>query len=320
MGNLICYDGESRPPPSCRSFSPNQDFDSSLEQSEDEDYDIRSFISGRSPIPREPRVHAQKKTSHPLILIQQPGSWPSYALQDSPKNVLQGRGTPGETPKSLDQTSSLSDVPIKYSRKTNALLVVTDDDVKKQIKEIMQPYMLKRAEKIVDRAVEDMFLKVNTAEQHSCGSSQWVHKSPKANSTTSSGDCIHLDQVNKDVEFGKVATMKSHASTANGSSKPPYEPIVIKVCSQELSRSPEDFETKSPTSKQCVPSIKLAQVPSLELDSSKIKHMVAHVTAKSALGVDNSIIDKPAILIPDKCCQEFVKHVGPREVELPQFF
>jgi len=296
MGGWICVDLETRPPSSCRSLPPNQDFDSSPEQSEDEDSDIRSFISGRSTIPKEPRVHLQKRTSHPLTGIQQPRSWPSYAFQDSPRNILRGRGTPRETTQSLDKPSSLPDVPIEYSTQTKALLVVTDDDVKKQIKEIMKSNMLKQVEKIVDRAVEDMFVKVNTAEQHSCGSSQLLQKSPKSNSATSSGDCTHIDQVNKDVEHGKVATI-SQISNANAFSKPPYEPIVIKVSSQELPRSSEDLETKSPTLMQRVPSIKLAQVPSLELGSSKIKHIVAHVTAKSALGVDNSI-DQPAIIRP----------------------
>jgi len=293
MGGRICVDGETRQPPSCRGL-PNQDFDSSPEQSEDEDSDIRSFICSRSTLPKEPRVHVQKKTSHPL-LVQQPCSWP-YAMQDSPKNELKGRGALGETTISFDQTSSLPDLPIEYSRQTKELLVVTDDDVKKQIKEIMQPYMLKRVEKIVDRAVEDMFVKVNKGEQHSSGFSHWLEKSPKANSAKSSGDCIHIDQVSKDVEHGKVATINSQLSIANAFSKPPYEQGGIKVSSQELPSFSEDFETKSQTFKE-VPSLKLAQVPSLEFDSSKIEHNVAHVTAKSAIGGNNSI-DKPAIIRP----------------------
>lgn len=308
MGALICIDGETKPSTSCRGFSPLLEFDSSNEHSEDEDSDIRSFISGRS-IPRQSSVHVQKKRSHPQLVTLQRCSWPSYDLQDSGKNELKNRETPGETPKSLDQTSLPSDEPRENSRKTKALLVVTDDDVKKQIKAIMEPYMQMRVQKIVDQAVEDMFVKVNTAEQHSCGSSQWVNKSSKAISTPSSGDSIHLNRVNKDVDHGKVATMKSQVITANTSLKSAYEPIVIKVSSQELSSSSEDPAIKSQTTKRVVSSIKLAQVPSLALESCEIKEMVSHETAKSALDVNNSMENPPSVH-HDEFGQKFVKHGG----------
>lgn len=193
------------------------------------------------------------------------------------------------------------------SRKTKALLVVTDDDVKKQIKAIMEPYMQMRVEKIIDQAVEDMFVKMNTAEQHPFGSNQRLIKSSKANSTTSSGDSIHIDRVNKDVDDGKVATMKSQVITANTSLKSPYEPMVIKVSSHESSSFSEDIAIKSQTTKRVVSSIKLAQVPSLMLDSGKIKDMVSHVTAKSALDVNNCIENPPSVN-HDEFGQEFVKH------------
>lgn len=275
MGGLNCIDAAKKPSSSYKKFSLEQAFDSSGEHFEDEDSDIRSFISARSPN-RERLVWVQRKMPQPQMLV------------------------------------------------------VSDDEVKKQIKEIMQPYMLKRVQQIVDRAVEDMFANVNSVEQLSYGSGQCVQGSYKANSGKSLEESNHLNQLSeKDVEHGRATTTRIEVSVASASN-PPCEPIMIKVSPHELSSYSkdgdlinttvrqtdivEDFETVSPISMRCVSSLKLAQFPSFKLDNSEINDMVPHVMGKSLLDADYTIIDKPLPVNHGQSAQQAAGQVGPGEI------
>lgn len=329
MGGLNCVDAPQKPSSSYKNFSHEQAFDSSGEYFEDEDSDIRSFISGRSPMKRECRVWVQRKMPQPQMMTPEPCSWTSYPWADDAKNMLKGRENTRETFNSSDQTS-VPNMVREDSRENNVLLVVADDDVKKQIKEIMQPYMLKRVHQIVDRAVEDMFANVNSVEQLSYGSRQCVQRSYKADSGKSPEESNHLNQLSKkDVEHGRATTAMTEVSVASASN-PPCEPIMIKVSPHELSSCSkdgdlintavrktdfvEDVETESPASMRRISSLKLAQFPSFELDISKIKDMVPHVMEKSRLDADYTIIDKPLPVNHGQSAQPAARQVGPGEI------
>jgi len=326
MGGLNCVDATTTPSSSYKIYSHEQALDSSGEHFKDEDSDVQSFINGRSQIPRERRVQVKRKTPQPQIPIPEPFSVQSYTSSDNAKNVRKGRGNTGETVSSSDQTPSLSNMLIENSRENKALLVVADDDVKTQIKEIMKPYMLERVQQIVDRAVEDMFANVNSGEQLSYCSRQCEQRSWKVNSATSPDDSNHSDQLsNKDVELRRATLARAEVRIARGSKS---APIMITVSPPELSGSSkdgdlgsaairhndivEDFETLS-TNKECITSLKLAEFPSFPLDNSDIKDMVTHGMAKSLLDADHTI-NKPLPVNHDQSTQEATRQVGPGEI------
>jgi len=302
MGGSFCVDAQ-KPSSSNIGFSEQQDFDSLGEYFEDDDSDHRSFISARSSKTREAQIKVRKKTHAPQILNPQPDSWPSYCRPDGARIVLQSRDNPRETGTAADRTSSLPNVSREDSKNNDAVLVVTDEDVKKQIKEIMQPYMQKRVQKIVDQAVEDLFLKVNSTEELSSGSRQSMYCSQKPNSETSAEAVNHSDkQYNKDVENGKIDTIKSEASIASAFSKLPFELTVVEDSFDESSNLPDDsgLNIRRPSSV-----IRLAKVPTLKHDSSEIENMVANTMATSSSDTDS--IDELLVVNHDESGEDVPK-------------
>jgi len=182
----ICADGGMQEP----TFSTKHDYGSSGDYFSDDDSDVHSFVSARS----RDGPGKSKRTPYP----SQVPNLHSYRM--SPEgNLVEEKIHPRLTAK-----ASSSNVFEEDSHKTEAILVKTDDDVKNQIKQLMEPYLFQKVQRLVDKTVDELFMKVNSPQVLSQGSRQSLYLSQKADSVRSSEASPHGDKKHNRKDFENI--------------------------------------------------------------------------------------------------------------------
>lgn len=292
----ICADGMREP-----NFSSKNEYDSSGDYFVDDDSDVQSFVSNRSLKHRERRVKS-RKTPYPS---QIPHLLP-YAMS-SEENLFKKRRTNSIIEaKTADRTSSSSNVLVEDSQKSEAILVSTDDDMKKQIKELMEPFLFKRVQRIVDQTVDELFMKVNSSDVISSGSRKSMHLNQKRDSIISSVASSAADTKHSRREFENIKRDRKN-SKASVVITPPKLLLneqlnngsiddISDVCDDRSIKQPSmpqiqvlgNFDDK-PRGRR-ISCLKLNQVAisrDLELKSGEISPILADSLGKSAVQPDH---------------------------------
>jgi len=292
MGGALCADAESEPLSSAPGFSDRQDFDSFQDCLEDDGWDQGSFVSDRSNKVRPPEVNNRKKQQPQRVKLPAGINPLGCGPYNPDENLLQRRKLPASLSKPLTRKSSSLNALSDDYKKNQSSLVDTDDDVRKKIKAIIEPYMFSQVQKIVDQAVEDLFTTVNS-QNESHGDSR------KSFSLSHTQGIMPLNSIKADTQHKeKLENRKKDFGTFDGidvnfpkqSSHQPVNEKFTNVCTHfsddsdetesisRLFRADDGFQSASERSLTRVSSIKLFQVSSLEdikQENSEIKHTVA---------------------------------------------
>jgi len=298
MGGAFCADAKNEPLPSALGISDLTTFDSLEDCLEDDGWDQGSFVSARSNKVRASKVNDRKKLQ-PQTVNLHPGINPLDCGQyNTNDNMVLWRKHPGSVSKPIAQKSCSLNSLGDDSKKNQSSLLVTDDDMRTQIKAIIQPYMFNQVQKIVDQAVEDLFAKVNNQNEilnDPCKRIYLSHKQARMPLKPNKADKHHMEKFeNMKKDFARFDGIKMNVPKQS-SDQPISEKIThgLSYFSDDsddtdsisrLFRADDGFQSASEMSLTRVSSIKLYQVSSLgdiKQDNSEIKHNEVDLIKKS---------------------------------------
>jgi len=277
----ICADGGMKEP----TFSTKHDYASSGDYFSDDDSDVHSFVSAcsrdgrgkskRTPYPSQVSVHSYRMSSEGKLVEEK--IHPRQTAKTSSSNVL------GED-----------------SHKTEAILVKTDDDVKNQIKQLMEPYLFKKVQRLVDKTVDELFMKVNSPQVLSQGSRQSLYSSQKASSEASPhGDKKHnrkdFENIKRDGPNSKAIVVTTppkfhfHEKLSYDAINDPNFSDDESVKSLLQIQVLANFDTEPQPTRRRISNLKLDQfcTENLELKSGDISPMSAEPLGKFEVHHDN---------------------------------